>query len=184
MENNIIGEVYDSELYNDDFDYSKTDITEIRETARWIFPRKDWKIAVIQNTKRKTHTMLPWWHIDVWEESIEALKRELMEEINWVIKQITSSIGIIVEHRDRRWVIQISEWFIWKLDVDANEWEYEEGHSILYMTAKDAIKQIKTELWEEPIVWVTYWYDHARLRDIKFLEKYIEELKWEDNMKN
>lgn len=52
--------------------------TKQTQTAWWIVINKKWQILVVNQNSNSWS--LPKWHIDLWENALEAAKREIYEE--------------------------------------------------------------------------------------------------------
>lgn len=59
--------------------------TKITQTAWWVVLNKKWQVLVV--SQNGNSWSLPKWHIDPWENALEAARREIYEEA-WVVDLI------------------------------------------------------------------------------------------------
>ncbi len=134
-------------------------IARINDTDIWL-PFKEfnskmniaWKAIIRdnENTIAVLHSIkywwyeLPWWHIDKWENEIDAVIRECKEEI-WCDVSIQNKIGIIIEERFREKYKKTSHYFIWSVIGEKGksqfmESEVDEQLEILRIPTEDLMK--------------------------------------------
>jgi len=69
----------------------------MRKTVRCLLKDKDWNFLLVKHPESNFWT-LPWWHLEAWENLINALKREIKEEFNFDINVFWKKIWLEVEN--------------------------------------------------------------------------------------
>lgn len=139
---------------------------KIRKAARAvIFNNKD-EVAILHVSKHNYHK-LPGGGIEKDETVLNALNREILEETGCEAN-ITGSIGVVLEYRNKFEQMQISYCYLGKLVKIMNhpsftEKELREGFKLKWMSLNDAIQALKNDKPD------TYEGKFIYLRDIAFL---------------
>lgn len=69
----------------------------MKQIVRTFLKNSEWKFLLVQH-KWKDDWVLPWWHIDEWEDIYKAIKREIKEELNLEIKIIWNKIWLDIDN--------------------------------------------------------------------------------------
>ena len=69
----------------------------MKKNVRTFLKNDEWKYLFIKH-KEKWSWTLPWWHVDVWENVYDALKREIKEELNLEIKIVWNKLGLDIKN--------------------------------------------------------------------------------------
>lgn len=151
-------------------------ITKTRNAVRVVLFDKKKQMPLLFVSKRNYHK-LPGGGIDKSESKIEALNRELMEEVGAKIK-ITGEVGKIIEYKTQLNVKQISHCYMGKIlakgEPSFTEKELREGFQVQWVTIEQAISKIKKDKTEN------YEGKFIQKRDIEFLKKASELIKTGD----
>ncbi len=143
-----------------------------RNTARAVITNNG-KIAFLYLKKYNYHK-LPGGGVEPGETTLEALEREVFEEVGCTIR-IIEEIGEIVEHRSHLGIIQTSHCFLAEAVKEGRpvftQEEIEEGMELVWVSIDEAIKLIKNE---KPDI---YEAKFILKRELVFLEKARELLK-------
>jgi len=136
-----------------------------RNSARAVISNKG-KVAFLYSGRDKYH-MLPGGGVEPGETTLEALEREIFEEVGCSIR-VVQEIGEIVEHLTHAGVNQTSHCFLAEVVKEGTPIftpdEIEEGMELLWVPIDKAIELIKSE---KPAAY------HAKFivkRDLMFLE--------------
>ena len=97
----------------------------LRKTALAVLFNNAGKIAFLDVTNDKYHK-LPGGGLEAGEDVITALRRECLEEVGSRI-EVTDEIGLTIEYKNEKGVLQISYCFIAKAVGDLVSPQYEEG---------------------------------------------------------
>ncbi|MCB2294060.1 NUDIX domain-containing protein [Clostridium algoriphilum] len=160
-----------TEIYEEHIGYAKSDLEKlykVRKASRAVLFNSLNQIAFPFVSKNMYHK-LPGGGIEKGESIIEALNREVMEEVGAKI-DIISEIGTIIEYRDRFKQLQISYCFLAKVKeiVDSPSFTKEEldaGFQLKWMKFEDAIATIEND---KP---TDYMGKFIQKRDLAFLTK-------------
>jgi 8-oxo-dGTP diphosphatase len=130
------------------FDTPAPTVYRERTAARAIVFDKDNNIALLHATRDNYHK-LPGGGIEGGEDIMDALKREVMEEIGCEIANI-KELGIIEEYRNQDSLHQLSHCFIAELSGEKGkpkltQSEIDEGFEPVWLLIEDAIKIINNE---------------------------------------
>ncbi len=142
----LITEIYESHIGCEVYNLEK--IYTVRKASRAILVNNLNQIALLNVTKNTYHK-LPGGGIEKGESIIEALNREVMEEVGAKI-DIDSEIGTIIEYRDRFKQLQISYCFLAKVNeiVDTPSFTKDElaaGFQLKWVKFEDARTIIESD---------------------------------------
>lgn len=159
-----------AEIYEPTFKYEEELLYRLRKAARSIVTRGN-KIALI-HVKNKGFYKLPGGGIDEGENIMEALERELIEELGCKVKVI-EEIGMTIEFRGSMKLLQISYAFVGEFikdlgTVSYTEKEITEGCEFLWINVNKALELIEKS---KPID-QSGWFIVER--DLKILKSYMK----------
>ena len=142
-----------------------------RKAARAVLIDTNNKIVLMKSSKNNFHK-LPGGGIEDQESTIQALRRELIEETGCAIKDI-KELGKIVEYRAREPKKQESFVYVCsvfgnKQDPQFTEGELEEGFSLVWLDLNNSIEAIEKE---NP---TDYVLKFIRLRDLTILKEFAK----------
>jgi len=140
-----------SEIYEEQIGYVKSDsekLYKVRKASRSVLFNSLNQIALPFVSKNMYHK-LPGGGIEKDESIIEALNREIMEEVGAKI-DILAEIGIILEYRDKFNQLQISYCYLAKVNgiLDSTSFTEEElsfGFQLKWVDFESAISIIKND---------------------------------------
>lgn len=143
----------------------------IRKAARAIVFDRDNNIAILNATKLHYHK-LPGGGIEQGEDILEALNREMIEEIGCQI-EVTGELGRIDEYRDESKLMQKSYCYIANVVGEKNEPQFvenevEDGFEIMWVSLDEAINILSSDVAED------YHGKFKLMRDNIFLNSYIK----------
>ncbi len=149
--------------------------SEFRQASRAIVFDNDGKVALLFVAKHNYHK-LPGGGVEEGEELMEALRREVLEEIGCKIS-VNGEIGKIIEHRDEFNLKQESFCYLAKLEGEKGnpnftKEETANGFKILWVPLDEAIELVKKDMPDN------YEGKFIKARDLCFLE----EAKLQDNL--
>ncbi|WP_315120618.1 NUDIX domain-containing protein [uncultured Clostridium sp.] len=165
---NLLKEIYEKHIgiseKIDDINY------KIRKAARTILFDESGKIAILYVSKDDYHK-LPGGGIEEEENIIEALKREVEEEVGTDI-EVLGEVGIIIEYRDEFKQLQISYCYYSKVKGEIGKPNYTEeevnnGFKLKWMSIEEAINSLEKD---EPY---NYMGKFIKERDKTFLKEFI-----------
>lgn len=169
----LIKEICGIESQTDSFDFDT--LYKIRKAARAVVLNKDNKIAILYVSKDNYHK-LPGGGVEENENIIEALNREILEEVGANIK-VLKEVGVIIEYRKLRkpYQLQISYCYIAKVDGDIvrpsfTDNEIKDGFKLKWVDLEQAIELLKQD---KPS---SHLGKYIKQRDIAFLLKAREML--------
>ena len=141
----------------------------LRHAVRGIFLNSKGEIPIIYATK-DGYYKLPWWGIEVDEDMLVALEREMMEEVGAVVSHL-SALGIVIEFKSQSANLQISTVFTGRISHLSSPPHYTEqelldGLTLLWCTPSQALELMISA---KP---TSYIGKCIRLRDIRILEFY------------
>jgi len=144
---------------------------KIRKAARAIVINDKWLIPILYASK-DNYYKLPWWWIDEWENIIEWLEREFIEEV-WAEIKIIKELWLTLEIKDQHKKIQFSYIYVWKIKKiiwkpQFTEYEKEDWLELYWMKPEDVLKRIKET---KPNSYVG---KMIRFRDLAIFEYYIK----------
>ncbi|MDO8481553.1 MAG: NUDIX domain-containing protein [bacterium] len=124
------------------------DVYKEREASRAVVFDTDKNVALLHSTINDYHK-LPGGGVEKGEDTIDALRREISEEIGCNIKNIRG-LGIIEEYRNKFSLHQTSYCFIADLDgekgtANLTESEMADGFETVWMILDNAIKALEDE---------------------------------------
>ena len=124
-------------------------IYEERLSVRAVIFNKEGQIAVLHSRGRNYHA-LPGGGVNDKEEIIDALKREVLEEVGCKIKNI-KELGIVEEYRNKISRHQLNHYYMADLDGEMGtpqfeEDELEDNFETLFLDLDTATQIIKNEL--------------------------------------
>jgi ADP-ribose pyrophosphatase YjhB (NUDIX family) len=130
------------------WNYPDTNEHQERQAARAIVYDKEGKVALLHATKKSYHK-LPGGGVEQGESIMEALHREVMEEIGCKIEHIRE-LGIVEEFRNKFKLHQLSYVYIADLagekgTPDLEEDEIADGFETVWLTLDEAIESLKKE---------------------------------------
>lgn len=162
---NLLMTIKDGDL---GLDNPAPDVYLEREASRAIVFDNNKNIALLHATRNHYHK-LPGGGLEEGEDVMDALRREILEEIGCRIKNIRE-LGIIEEYRNKFALHQTSYCFIADLDgpkgaSDFTESEMADGFETVWLDFDDAIKRLKKEIGVEH-----YEGRFIHKRDLAFLE--------------
>ncbi|HEY8892141.1 MAG TPA: NUDIX domain-containing protein [Clostridium sp.] len=162
----LITEIYEENVRNEKSDSEM--FYKVRKASRAVMFNSLNQIALPFVSKNMYHK-LPGGGIEKGESIIEALNREVMEEVGAKI-DIISEIGTIIEYRDKFNQLQISYCYLAKVNgiVDSPSYTNEElaaGFKLKWMDFEDAITTIEND---KPNDYVGRF---IQKRDLAFLKK-------------
>lgn len=106
----LIREVFESDFVLDSIE---TDNYDVKKASRAVIFDNENKIAILDVNNGECYK-IPWWWLKHWEDHIQALHREVMEE--WgVFIEIIQEIGQVLEHRYSIKKKIINNWYIAKV---------------------------------------------------------------------
>lgn len=145
-----------------------------RRAVRAIVFDKDKRIALLYVTKKDYHK-LPGGGMEEGESIIDALTRELLEEIGCLVNNIRE-IGIIEEYRNKFELHQLSYCFMADIAGEKgaphfDEGEIMEGFEPQWMSVEDAIKILEDEIDMED-----YEGKFIRLRDLALIKEAVRKM--------
>lgn len=140
-----------------------------RKAARAIISDTDANVALLFSTTKNYHK-LPGGGVEEGEEIIDAVRREVMEEIAWTIDDLRE-LGIIEEFRNKFALHQFSYCFIAKAVAAQGtpkfvELEIPEGFVTEWLPIDDAIAKLESEIDVED-----YQGKFIQARDLTFLKE-------------
>ena len=139
----------------------------IREAARAVLFDENNLVPLLFVSKYGYHK-LPGGGIDVGENKIQALLREVKEEAGCEI-EVMDEVGQVIEFRSESNLKQISYCYIWKIvskgNTDFTEYELTEGFQLIWTLLEDAISKMEND---KP---TDYKGPFIRERDLIFLKK-------------
>ncbi|OGF20767.1 hypothetical protein A2316_04130 [Candidatus Falkowbacteria bacterium RIFOXYB2_FULL_38_15] len=140
----------------------------LRKASRAIIFNDKNEIA-IQFASKYNYHKLPGGGLDKGENTPEALRREIKEEVGCEI-EIGDEIGIIIEYRNQLDLLQVSYCYLAKLvgEVGKPAWEegeIEEGFESVWMLPDEAIRLLESESPNE------YKNQFIVKRDLEFLRE-------------
>jgi ADP-ribose pyrophosphatase YjhB (NUDIX family) len=68
----------------------------MKKVVRTFLKNDEWKYLLVKHHKN-WHWVLPWWHLENWENIYKALKREIKEELNLKIKILWNKVWFELE---------------------------------------------------------------------------------------
>ncbi|MBS3073697.1 NUDIX domain-containing protein [Candidatus Pacearchaeota archaeon] len=157
----LLKEIKDKEFPNDE------SILKFREASRAILFDENNLIPLLFVAKYNYHK-LPGGGIDDGEDKVEALIREVKEEVGSEI-EIIGEVGQIIEFRSKFNLKQISYCYLGKViskgTPNYTEEELEQGFKILWLSLSDAVSKIENDKPEN------YEGSFIQKRDLEFLQK-------------
>lgn len=122
--------------------------TERRAVRGIVFDSK--QNLVLLHSKKIGYHKIPGGGIEEGEEVIDALRREITEEVGCVVKNI-SELGIVEEYWDKLSIHQMSYCFISEIDGEKGipqfeKHELEDDFEILWLSVDIAIKILEEEI--------------------------------------
>jgi ADP-ribose pyrophosphatase YjhB (NUDIX family) len=146
----------------------------LRKTARMVLMRDDGKIA-LQHVANYDYYKLPGGGVEAGESVIEALHREISEEVG-CRAEVLNEIGTVIEYRNQFDILQISYCYLGRVIGDINEPSFDEGEiadgmSSLWVSADDALALLQKV---EPVEYEVYFMVKRDLEVLKAAKKLIE----------
>ena len=162
---NILTEVYDKDVGEHGLEVD-TSRFRLRQAARALVFDDRERIAFLNVSEKKFHK-LPGGGIEEGETIIEALKREVLEEVGCEI-EINKGVGIIVEYRNKFKLIQLSYCYLAEVNGKVSEpkltsKELADGFKVGWMTLENAANRLETDT---PL---DYEGKFIKRRDLEFL---------------
>ncbi|MEW9097137.1 MAG: NUDIX domain-containing protein [Clostridiaceae bacterium] len=166
---NLLKEIYEKHIgiseKTEDVNY------KIRKAARTISFDESGKIAILYVSK-DNYNKLPGGGIEKEENIIEALKREVSEEVGTDI-EVLGEVGTIIEYRDEFKQLQIFYCYYSKVKGEIGKPNYTEeeinsGFKLKWMSIEDAINFLEKD---EPD---NYMGKFIKERDKTFLKEFID----------
>lgn len=147
---------------------------KIRKAARAIVKNEKWLIPLLYASK-DNYYKLPWWWINEWENIIEWLEREFIEEV-WAEIKIEWELWMTLEIKDQHKKIQFSYIYIWKIkniiwEPKFTKKEIEDWLELHWMNVDDALNKIMNT---KP---TSYEGKMIRYRDLSIIEYYLQIVK-------
>lgn len=163
------------ELWIEKFNGNPNDLP-LREASRMIAIDESWLIPILFVSNYGYHK-LPWWGIDEWENRIEALRREMIEETGCEV-EVQGEVWKILEYRtwENSWfsydLKQISYCYYWKIlskskSVDFTEKELADWFSLKWLSLTEALDTLEAD---KPTIIEG---DFIKKRDLCFINKVI-----------
>jgi ADP-ribose pyrophosphatase YjhB (NUDIX family) len=144
----------------------------LRKTARMVLMRDDGKIA-LQHVAKCDYYKLPGGGVEVGESVIEALHREINEEVG-CRAEVLNEIGTVIEYRNQFDILQISYCYLGRVIGDINEPNFDEGEvsdgmSSLWVSIDEALSLLEKVKAEEYEVYFMVKRDLEVLKEAKKL---------------
>lgn len=143
---------------------------ELRKSARAILLNAENEIAIQYLANHNFHK-LPGGGVDPGETVVEALAREIQEEVGCTLN-IIKEIGMVVEYRKEHTLLHMSFCYLAQvigpiMESHLEEAEIAEGMSTLWMSPEEAIRKMETDVPN------TYQGKFILQRELAFLREYV-----------
>lgn len=143
----------------------------LRKTARMVLMREDGMIA-LQHVANYDYYKLPGGGVEIGESVIEALHREIMEEVGCQA-EVLDEVGMVIEYRNQFDVLQISYCYLGRVIGEIHEPSFDEGEvsdgmSSLWVSIDDALALLQKV---EPAEYEVYFMVKRDLEVLKVAKK-------------
>jgi len=165
----LISEITDKDIGTDvESGYFGNQYT-IRKASRIIILNDENKIAILNVAKKQFHK-LPGGGIEEGEDIVEALKREVLEEVGANI-DIKDEVGMVIEYKNDYLQIEFSYCYFGKVigeigEPDMEDYEKERGMYVEWLDLDEAINIMKNDAPED------YTSKFILKRDLSLLEEF------------
>ena len=162
----LLREIYEKDIMNKE--NNSADFYKIRKAVRTILFNDAGEIALLFVSKKNYHK-LPGGGIESGENILEALEREVMEEVG-AKSNTLGEIGIIIEYRDEHELLQISYCYYSRTNGELNEPSFTEkeindGFILKWISINNAISILEKDNPNNDVG------KFIRERDLTFLKK-------------
>lgn len=164
----ILGEFYEQDVNGSESAGGEI-LYKVRKGVRALVFNWNGEIAMMFVSKDDYHK-LPGGGVKRGEDLESALKREILEETGCEIKIKPKSVGMIIEYRESRNILQISYCYVAEVvgrpgEPSFTEREKEKGFELEWMKLDDAIEVMEKEKPDD------YIGQFVKKRDLLFLHK-------------
>ncbi|ERJ13080.1 NUDIX domain-containing protein [Haloplasma contractile] len=158
-------------LNDNHYRFNSDALYTIRKAARCVLFNEKNDIALLYVAKHHYHK-LPGGGIEQAEDIIEALKREVREEIGVTDLKVEGDLGIVIEYRDlyEPYLMQLSYGYIARvkgevMDPTFTEREIENGFRVKWLSLDEAIHTLEQDDTSDRMG------QYIKIRDLEFLKK-------------